>query len=70
MDNEKRHINQDLIDFIKKRREELGLTQAELAKRAGIGQPYISKIESGVIRSPSSSTIDSLAKALEMDADE
>jgi transcriptional regulator with XRE-family HTH domain len=70
MDNEIRHINQELIELIRKRREELGLTQAALAKRAGIGQPYISKIESGVIKSPSSFTINSLARALEMEVND
>ena len=69
MDRELSHINQDLSDAVKKRREELGLTQAEVANRAGIGQPYISKIERGIIKSPSSSTIEALAKALEMDVD-
>jgi transcriptional regulator with XRE-family HTH domain len=69
MREEIRHTNQELIEFIRKRREELGLTQAELAKRAGIGQPYISKIESGAIRSPSHATIQALSLALGMGSD-
>jgi transcriptional regulator with XRE-family HTH domain len=70
MIEEIKHTNQKFREFIRERRKELGLTQAELAKRARIGQPYVSKIESGVIRLPSTFTIESLAKALEMDIEE
>jgi len=49
---------------IKKLREEKGFTQAELAKRAEIGQPYISKLENQAIKIPSSATIEDLARAL------
>jgi transcriptional regulator with XRE-family HTH domain len=52
---------------IKKIRESKSLTQAQLAKRAGIGQPYISKIENQTMREPPMSTIESIAMALEMD---
>jgi transcriptional regulator with XRE-family HTH domain len=52
---------------IKSRREELKLTQAELAKKAGIGQPYISKIENQAIETPSMTALESLAKALNID---
>jgi transcriptional regulator with XRE-family HTH domain len=52
---------------IKSRREELGLTQAQLAKKAGIGQPYISKIENKTMESPSMTALESLANALSID---
>jgi transcriptional regulator with XRE-family HTH domain len=70
MGDEINKINQSFVELIKKRREELGLTQAQLAECAGIGQPYVSKIESGTIKSPSLSTIKSLAEALEIDVED
>ena len=36
--------------LIRQRREELGLTQVELGERTGIGQPLLSAIESGKVR--------------------
>lgn len=47
---------------VKKRREELGMTQPELAKAAGIKQPTVSNIESG--RNKGSSYVVQLATAL------
>jgi transcriptional regulator with XRE-family HTH domain len=52
---------------IKALREQNGLTQAQLAQKAGIGQPYISKLESQVIKVPSIDTLLRLATALEAD---
>lgn len=34
-------------DALRARREELGLTQAALARRVGLGQPAVSRLESG-----------------------
>ncbi len=38
--------------IIRDRREELGLTQDELAPRAGISKPYLSNIETGRVKNP------------------
>ena len=38
---------QRTVDIYKQYRKELGLTQSELVKRAGISQPNITRFESG-----------------------
>ena len=38
---------QRTVDIYKRYRKELGLTQSELGKRAGISQPNITRFESG-----------------------
>ena len=38
---------QRTVDIYKQDRKELGLTQSELGKRAGISQPNITRFESG-----------------------
>lgn len=40
------------------------LTQAQLAKRAQVSQPYIVRLEQGVKRNPSLAVLRRLAKAL------
>ena len=47
-----------------KRDEELGLTQSEVAERAGVSQPLIARIESGDV-DPRLSTLRSIVDALE-----
>lgn len=37
----------ELIDFVKSRREQLGLTQEELADRAGVGLRFVRDMEQG-----------------------
>lgn len=49
---------------LKKRRNELGLTQGELAKRAGVSQPLIARIESGDV-DPRLSTVRKILEAFE-----
>ena len=39
---------QRTVDIYKQYRKELGLTQSELGKRAGISQPNITRFESGI----------------------
>lgn len=54
---------------IRNRREELGLTQPELAYKAKASQPYISRLEKGEIR-PSMQMLINLSSALNMSIDE
>lgn len=56
-------INQAFGTAIRKQRESLGISQEELAHRAGLHRTYISLIERG-LRSASIGTILRLAKAL------
>lgn len=49
---------------IKRRREELGLQQIDLARRVGISQPSLSNIESGKTKSLRAATLVGLARAL------
>lgn len=37
----------ELIDFVKSRRDQLGLTQQELADRAGVGIRFVRDLEQG-----------------------
>jgi transcriptional regulator with XRE-family HTH domain len=50
--------------MLKTLREEKGLTQDELAKKAQLTKPYISQLENGIRNNPSMSTLQRLAKAL------
>jgi DNA-binding XRE family transcriptional regulator len=52
-----------IAKLVASRREELGLSQRELAKRAGISHTVVSRIEGGE-HSPSARTLDRLADAL------
>jgi y4mF family transcriptional regulator len=38
---------QELIEFVKNRRNQLGLTQKELAERAGVGLRFVRDLEQG-----------------------
>jgi transcriptional regulator with XRE-family HTH domain len=52
-----------------KRRRVAGLRREELARLAGISEPYLVRLEQGVDRHPSPQVLRSLARALELDAD-
>lgn len=54
---------------IRNRREELGLTQPELADKAKTSQPYISRLEKGELH-PSMRKLLDLSSALNMSIDE
>ncbi len=53
-------------ETIRYRRGRLGITQEELAKRAGMAPTSIVRLENGEIRRPRMSTIDKLAGALQI----
>ncbi|MFP4632564.1 MAG: CBS domain-containing protein, partial [Halobacteriales archaeon] len=56
-------------DDVRDRRKELGLTQSELAERAGVSQPLIARIENGDV-DPRLSTVTRIAEVFEShDAD-
>ena len=40
-------MNDKLVTFVKRRRKHLGLTQTELADRAGVGLRFIRDLEQG-----------------------
>ncbi|GAB1331914.1 helix-turn-helix domain-containing protein [Streptomyces sennicomposti] len=52
-----------------RRRRVTGLRREELARLAGISEPYLVRLEQGVDRHPSPQVLRSLARALELDAD-
>ncbi|MDO8524698.1 MAG: helix-turn-helix transcriptional regulator [bacterium] len=49
---------------IKKRRAKLGLSQENFAQKSGVKYTTLTKIESGVIKTPSVLMVEKLAKAL------
>ena len=53
----------ELGEAVRHRREELGITQAELAERAGLQQPAIARFETGGTM-PTISMLERLADAL------
>ncbi|MBB5785077.1 MULTISPECIES: helix-turn-helix domain-containing protein [Nonomuraea] len=55
-------IRFELGETVRRRREELGLTQAELAERAGLKQPAVARFEAG----GTIPMLERLAEALEL----
>ena len=53
-----------IADSLIKLREKRGLTQAELARRMGVTQPFIAKLEAGETHNFSLETLVKLASAL------
>ncbi|MFB6722746.1 helix-turn-helix domain-containing protein [Kribbella sp. NPDC056345] len=51
------------------RRRVAGLRRDELARLAGISEPYLTRLEQGVDQNPSPQVLQALARALELDAD-
>lgn len=54
------------MDALRAARELAGLTQAQLAERAGVAQQTISHLENGVIKSPSFHLVSALAGVLKV----
>jgi transcriptional regulator with XRE-family HTH domain len=59
-----------LAQNIKKFRTQLGLSQEELARKAGITYSTLIKLESGVNKNPTVKTLQQLAGALEVSLDQ
>ena len=49
---------------IKRRRTKLGLSQEDFAQKSGVKYTTLTKIESGVIKTPSVLMVEKIAKAL------
>ncbi|MED7927475.1 helix-turn-helix transcriptional regulator [Nonomuraea sp. LP-02] len=58
-------IRFELGEAVRLRREELGLTQVELAERTGLKQPAVARFEAGGTM-PTIPLLERLAEALEM----
>lgn len=55
------------MDALRAARELAGLTQAQLAERAGITQQTVSHLETGRIRNPAFRVVSALAEVLKVD---
>ena len=55
---------------IKKRRTKLGLSQEDFAQKSGVKYTTLTKIESGVIKTPSVLMVEKIAKALDVNIEE
>ena len=49
---------------VKKRRTKLGLSQEDFAQKSGVKYTTLTKIESGVIKTPSVLMVEKIAKAI------
>jgi transcriptional regulator with XRE-family HTH domain len=61
---------QNIADKIKEFRSKLGLTQEELAQKAGIPYATLSKIENDKVKNPTINTLIKIAQALEIKVDD
>jgi len=59
---------QDLGAFIRSQRETAHVSLRQLAKRAGVSNPYLSQIERG-LRKPSAEVLQQIAKGLRVSAE-
>ncbi|MEK7112615.1 MAG: helix-turn-helix transcriptional regulator [Patescibacteria group bacterium] len=57
-------IENNISENIKKRRTKLGLSQEVFAQKSGVKYTSLTKIESGVIKTPSVLVVAKIAKAL------
>lgn len=55
-----------VAELVRSRREARGLTQTELADKAGLRQTYVSKLESGEIALPRDHNIEKLGRVLDL----
>jgi transcriptional regulator with XRE-family HTH domain len=59
-------IRHTVGEIIKRRRQEIGLSRREVARRAGVNDSTIVRIENGDIANPRSDMLQSLATALNL----
>lgn len=59
-----------LGDRIKQLRDELGLTQGQLASGSSVSQGYLSQLENGEVKNPSAAVLLRVAQAMHIEADE
>jgi len=59
-----------LGDRIKQIRDELGLTQGQLANGSSVSQGYLSQLENGEVKNPSAAVLLRVAQAMQVDPDE
>ena len=55
---------------IKKRRTKLGLSQEDFAQKSGVKYTTLTKIESGIIKTPSVLMVEKIAKVLDVSIEE
>lgn len=56
----------NLARNVKKRRNELGITQKQLIERSGLSDATVEKIEQGRIKNPTLETLEVLEKGLKL----
>jgi transcriptional regulator with XRE-family HTH domain len=59
-----------LGDRIRQLRDELGLTQGQLAGGSSVSQGYLSQLENGEVKNPSAAVLLRVAQAMRIDPDE
>ena len=59
-----------LGDKIRQLRDELGLTQGQLAAGSSVSQGYLSQLENGEVKNPSAAVLLRVAQAMRIDPDE
>jgi transcriptional regulator with XRE-family HTH domain len=59
-----------IFDALKRARKAAGISQAELARRSGVDQAYISRLEGGKAKDPGWTTITAIAAVLGISLDE
>jgi transcriptional regulator with XRE-family HTH domain len=59
-----------LGDKIRQLRDELGLTQGQLASGSSVSQGYLSQLENGEVKNPSAAVLLRIAQAMRIDPDE
>jgi transcriptional regulator with XRE-family HTH domain len=60
------HQESQLGNSLRERRLALGLSLSQLAKATGLHKSFLSRLESGVVRQPSTDSLQRIAAALEL----